>query len=258
MRLLVIAYSLVYLALAVWGVPKLLRESKSLWHKVALLAETVFWFAGLLCFLLSAPAGLRIPGQILFFLALAFTAFGHAIDYLEDPSDPELTPSQNRLSAVVGWFVGVAIDLPGILVTLHYLWKGFPLPALVLAIATFAGSSALTLLLASRRATSVQGQDALQEYLSSPLEYGRPPDELRFVASHVESFPGFDGPVSTSLFAFRYGQTWNVGFVGPVVFAFAGKDLDPDRPAEAYSEFRSWFEQEHIASLAREGHSGAS
>jgi hypothetical protein len=86
---------------------------------------------------------------------------------------------------------------------------------------------------------SVAAEDALRRWLEHPNEYGRPPDEVLLLDASRRHWAG-QGVVPCWLFRYRYGEEWDVGIAGPVVFSLFGKRLDSLPIEQIYRAYEEW------------------
>ncbi|MDB5352629.1 MAG: hypothetical protein JWN86_3876 [Planctomycetota bacterium] len=78
----------------------------------------------------------------------------------------------------------------------------------------------------------------LIEWLASPQEYGEPPDEIHLLDTRFRKSPGRDRKTLCSLYRYRYGDEWSIGFVGHYIFSLDAKaDLPLERLYAEYEEF---------------------
>jgi hypothetical protein len=256
MRTFIFVFLLIYTGITIVFAVSTFRGQEPLPRKIIPLTTSTLWILSMASIFVPALAAAREWLQYLFFGALFLEGFEYVRDYQAESPDADLSAEQNRIVNIVSLLAATVAELPAILITLFHLWPDR-------SAALYLGSVAAVLLgvvLAIRsRPVSAFEPNAIREmkdWLSSPLELGRHPDEIRLIDERRQSWPGLEKPVRTALVAFRYDEEWNVGLVGPITFAFAGKQLSPEDPEKAYEEYRAWYRKQRIRSLERALHEG--
>lgn len=248
MRTAIFIFALIYAGITLWATPGLLRQPGSLSRKLIPLTTSAYWILGMAFLFVPALAPAREWLQYLFFGALFLEGFEYTRDYQDKPFDLDLSDTQNHVVNLITVLTGAAVELPAILITFFHLWPERSAALYLGAIAAVC----LGIVIATRLRPASRGQGPVQEmddWLASPLEFGRRPDEIRLIDERRQHWPGIDALIPTALVAFRYDEEWNVGLVGPATFAFVGKQLSPDDPERAYTEYRAWYEEERVGSL---------
>lgn len=80
-------------------------------------------------------------------------------------------------------------------------------------------------------------------WLSHPLEYGRPPDEIHLLAQRR------DTGTLNRLWRYRYGDEWDIGITGIETFAFEDGRCSSMTPDEVFNEYLGWYEREDIEEM---------
>jgi hypothetical protein len=80
-------------------------------------------------------------------------------------------------------------------------------------------------------------------WLSHPLEYGRPPDEIHLLAER------HDSGTLNRLWRYRYDDEWDVGITGLETFAFEDGRCNSITTDEVFNEYVSWYDREEIEEM---------
>jgi hypothetical protein len=79
----------------------------------------------------------------------------------------------------------------------------------------------------------------LIEWISSPLEYGAPPDKIKLV--YQEEVDWNDEPETCSLFEFHHGEERNYGITGPITFLLMEEPPNGASHKDIVALYKEWY-----------------